>query len=664
MPSFSPRPTAFGVDTTVPPTERYRIIGRIATGGMAEIYLARMMSNAGVEREVVLKRLLPELQNDHEFVQMFHDEARIASQLSHPNVVQIYELGELDGSLFISMELLRGVNLRDLLARLHEEQQRMPTELATRVMCGALEALDYAHHFTDSKGRPLNVVHRDVSPQNIIVTYEGTVKLVDFGVAKAEGKLHQTRAGLVKGKFAYMSPEQINGGNVDGRSDLFALAEVFYELSLHRHPFYAETDMEVLRTILDKDAPHPTALDQKFPAALAQILLRALKKKPGDRHPDAAAMQDALEHFLLEAGTPATTIKLGRYVRELFDDRMAIEQRARESGDDDMLIESMTVGRAERHAFSSMSAGPASSDTHDSIAPALVSPSDFAHDESEHATMPGVRRERAPRPSVIDVPAPEARAVARHDSYEEYDEYADDDEGLDEAQRSQFGSEIRNIFEGAPQPDAKPPADADEAPTMLGSLSDSEMDEVRQAAAEMRRRHEREGAERPSAAPTARSSVPAPRSSEPPASRDRVSRSTGDGVTTRSATVLQSEIGNTPARADQWGIWFFIVGLGALVGAVVYAIVLLSGPNRPIVNLDLQTVPPGAMIVVDGYDVGAVTPSSLPTTADERHRIELKLKGYAPFEQEIAPSPQLDGETYVIHWRFKPILPPATEAKK
>jgi serine/threonine protein kinase len=139
---------------------------------------------------------------------MFHDEARIASQMRHPSIVQIFELGELDGSLFISMELLRGVNLRDLLARLMRRRVELPLPLAIRIACGALEALTYAHEFTDASGRLLNVVHRDVSPQNIIVTYDGGVKLVDFGVAKAEGRLHQTRAGLIKGKFAYMSPEQ------------------------------------------------------------------------------------------------------------------------------------------------------------------------------------------------------------------------------------------------------------------------------------------------------------------------------------------------------------------------------------------------------------------------------------------------------------------------
>ena len=647
MPSFSPRPAAFGVDTTVSPAERYRIVGRIAIGGMAEIYLSRMASNAGIEREVVLKRLLPELQNDHEFVQMFHDEARIASQLSHPNVVQIYELGELDGSLFIAMELLRGVNLRDLLARLHDDQARIPTELAVRVACGALEALDYAHHFTDAKGRPLNVVHRDVSPQNIIVTYEGTVKLVDFGVAKAEGKLHQTRAGLVKGKFAYMSPEQINGTPVDGRSDLFALAEVFYELLLHRHPFYAETDMDVLRAILDKDPPHPSAMEQAFSPQLGAILLRAMRKKPGDRYTDAAAMQDALEHYLLEAGTPATTIKLGRYVRELFDDRMALEQRARETSDDDLLIEAMTVGRADQRSVSSMQ-GPPTFDTEDGQMVALTSPADYRADESEDATLTGILRERHVQPDVIDVsPMPRQQSVKAYDRY--------DATPAEDAPPGAFGAEIRNIFEAepAPRPDVH---DADEAPTMLGGLSEEQMAEVRSAAEDMRKRHEA-----PSPPEARRSSAGGLRSDEYPVGTDRLPPralvSSPDGVTSRSATVLQPDADTRPpsARADQWGIWFFIVGLGALVGAVVYAIVLLSSSTARTMNLEVQSVPAGATVLVDGFDIGAVTPTSIPTPADATHKIVLELEGYATFEREIEPSPELAGETYVIHWRFVPL---------
>jgi serine/threonine protein kinase len=351
MKPFSPRPRSHGIDTGRAPQERYRILGRIAAGGMAEIYLGRMVTRSGGWRECVLKRLMPDLQADQEFVQMFYDEARIASEMNHPNIVQIYELGELDGSMFIAMELIRGVNLKELYERAQHENKPIPLPLILRLACGALDALAYAHAFADSEGVPQNIVHRDVSPQNILVTYQGEVKLVDFGVAKAENRIHQTRQGLVKGKFAYMAPEQINGEKVDGRSDLFALAEVLYQFLLHRHPFYAESDAAVLQAVLESRAVVPTSIDPKFPPQLSAILMRAMQRKPENRYADAAAMKEALEAYTLDRARPPTAETLGRYVRELFADRLQLEEQARTSDNDDLLVEALRVGPKPRPAL-------------------------------------------------------------------------------------------------------------------------------------------------------------------------------------------------------------------------------------------------------------------------------------------------------------------------
>jgi serine/threonine protein kinase len=343
MKSFSPRPRTHGIDTARPASERYRILGRIAAGGMAEIYLGRMVTRSGGWRECVLKRLMPDLQADQEFVQMFYDEARIASQMSHPNIVQIYELGELDGSMFIAMELIRGVNLKELYERADIEKKPLPIALSLRIAVGALDALAYAHSFRDEAGNPQNIVHRDVSPQNILVTYQGEVKLVDFGVAKAENRVHQTRQGLIKGKFAYMAPEQITGEKIDARSDLFALAEVLYQFMLHRHPFYAESDAAVLQAVIESRATPPTTLDPRFPPVLSAIVMRALQRKPENRFPDAAAMKEAIEAYMLDRARPPTAETLGRYVRELFADRLQLEEEARSEDDDDLLVEALRV---------------------------------------------------------------------------------------------------------------------------------------------------------------------------------------------------------------------------------------------------------------------------------------------------------------------------------
>lgn len=348
MKPFSPRPRSHGIDTGRAPQERYRILGRIAAGGMAEIYLGRMVTRSGGWREVVLKRLMPDLQADQEFVQMFYDEARIASEMNHPNIVQIYELGELDGSMFIAMELIRGVNLKELYERAQHENKPIPMPLILRMACGALDALSYAHSFADAEGRPQHIVHRDVSPQNILVTYQGEVKLVDFGVAKAENRIHQTRQGLVKGKFAYMAPEQIIGEKLDGRSDLFALAEVLYQFLLHRHPFYADSDAAVLQAVIESRATPPTSIDPKFPPQLSAILMRAMQRKPENRYADANAMKAAIESYMLDRARPPTAETLGRYVRELFADRLQLEEQARTADNDDLLVEALRVGPKPR----------------------------------------------------------------------------------------------------------------------------------------------------------------------------------------------------------------------------------------------------------------------------------------------------------------------------
>gem|GEM_PF-2399456 len=642
-------------DSSLPPEERYDIIGRIASGGMAEIYLAKMLTTAGVEREVVLKRLLPELQSDHEFVQMFHDEARIASQLHHPNVVQIFELGELDNSLFISMEHLRGVNLRDLLARLHHDNRQLPIELACRICCGALRGLGYGHEFTDENGRRQNIIHRDVSPQNIIVTYDGIVKMVDFGVAKAEGKLHQTRAGLVKGKFAYMSPEQVHGRGLDGRSDTFALAEVVYELLLHRHPFFAQSDMEVLNLILNSDPPHPSSLDQSFPPQLADILLKALRKDPERRFADASEFESAIEQFLIANRTPATDVSLARFVRELFNDRMSLEQKAREIGDEDMLVKAMIVGRAERWEITG------------TALPQQVSVPD-PYISTDYVDEDPTNDQFLPRELVDPSVSPIVAA-------EPVDPFIDDRE---------FAQE---------------PEDPSEARTMMGTFSDSELAELRGAGQSLQnvvvssldeeptresevddndptlfgtRREELKQKESPAATkPTAKASsdraqnrergdarpikldigrpvesLPSPPASAPPPPKPKAPIDTPPPNKRASSVKAQ--------RKDQLGIWLFVFGLGALIGALVYAGILIYG-NSSTLHLVIRSEPKGAEIWLDGFDTGLTTPGEMSDiSADKSTRIELKRSGYKTYVRIIEPDPDNRGEPYVINKILEP----------
>lgn len=354
MPGSEPRAETPGPIPTGEAADRYEIVGRLADGAMGQVYLARLTEPGHAVSHLVLKRIRPELQTDPDIVLMFRDEARIAAQMDHPNIVRLYEVGELDGSLFLAMELVEGITVEHLLSTLVEARRFIPVELALTVATGVLNALDYAHRFADGQGRPLNIVHRDVSPQNLMVTYAGEVKLLDFGVTRAEGRLHETLPGLLKGKLAYMPPEMIQGRSVDARADLFSLGAVLYELLLLKHPFFGSTDAMVIRSIVEEPPVHPAELDPQFPEPLAHILLEALAKEPAHRVASAADMRLAIQRFLAERefDLSRATEALGRYIRELYADRIALHEHAKTVNDDAQLLKALRgfVNRASARA--------------------------------------------------------------------------------------------------------------------------------------------------------------------------------------------------------------------------------------------------------------------------------------------------------------------------
>jgi serine/threonine protein kinase len=319
---------------------------------MAEIHLARMRTKTGGRAEVILKRLHPHLEANPELMQMFEDESRLAVQLRHENIARVYDVGKLDGSSFIAVELVRGVNLSELSSRiLATTKKRIPAAQALQIGLGVLRALEHAHEAKSEEGVPLNVVHRDVSPPNILASWWGVVKLIDFGIAKAEGQLHRTRAGVMKGKFSYMAPEQLTQETVDARADLFALGEVLYELALGRHPFHGESDAAIMRAAVDLDPPDPVTIDPSCPPALRDLLLRALEKDPADRYPSARVMRRAVEERLQAMGRADGVDPFGRFIREHFSERLLVEERARTLGDDALLLQALRgEGRWKRPA--------------------------------------------------------------------------------------------------------------------------------------------------------------------------------------------------------------------------------------------------------------------------------------------------------------------------
>ncbi|HEX8703604.1 MAG TPA: serine/threonine-protein kinase, partial [Myxococcaceae bacterium] len=297
---------------------KYLLLKRLAVGGMAEIWLAKQLGVQGFEKLVVVKKILDQYVSEREFVQMFLDEARLASSLNHPNVVQIYDLGQEGSSFYIAMEFIAGHDLLAILRKCKGAQGTLPPPIAARLVAGACEGLHYAHTRTDLSGQPLNIVHRDVSPSNILVTYEGGVKVVDFGIAKAESQSTKTEAGKLKGKFAYMSPEQIRTVPLDARSDVFALGIVLWEILVGRRLFKRENELAIMTDILEGEVRPPSELRPDIPKALDEVVMKALEKDRRKRYGSAQELQLALEKYLASTPEPPTSVHVSQFMMRLF----------------------------------------------------------------------------------------------------------------------------------------------------------------------------------------------------------------------------------------------------------------------------------------------------------------------------------------------------------
>jgi len=291
---------------------------------MGQVFLARTGAQ-GFEKLVVLKRILPHLVEDEEFFTMFLDEARISLRLNHPNIAQIYELGEERGAHFIVMEYVASDDVRRLTKKAKEAGLEVPLGVILRVIADAAAGLDHAHKVRDSKGVVLNLVHRDVSPQNILVGFDGGVKLIDFGVAKAAGRAQHTATGILKGKFPYMSPEQAEGEDIDARSDIFALGIVLWELLTDRRLFKGENDVQTQRLVKACKVPPPSSVNPNLPPELDAIVLKALQRNPDDRYQDALSLRMALEEFALAKKIPASAAHVAAFMQPLYGDRIAAE---------------------------------------------------------------------------------------------------------------------------------------------------------------------------------------------------------------------------------------------------------------------------------------------------------------------------------------------------
>lgn len=294
---------------------KYTLIRKLATGGMAEIWLAEQRGPGGFNKELVIKRILPHLADEGDMAQMFIDEARLVAQLTHPNIGQVFELGEHEGDYFIAMEFIDGMDLSDLMKKCRRARAPLPISYAVKIVQDLLRALDYAHEFEDREGKRYEVIHRDISPQNVLVSTDGIVKLVDFGVAKAELNRHKTETGAVKGKYGYMAPEQIDSAQLDRRVDLFALGAVFFELLTGNKAF--GDDLKAISRITSGEVPDPRDYRQDLPEQLVQVVETALAHDRDDRFADAVEMERALDEFVRQSGATVGQRELANLVREL-----------------------------------------------------------------------------------------------------------------------------------------------------------------------------------------------------------------------------------------------------------------------------------------------------------------------------------------------------------
>ena len=320
----------------------YKILKKIATGGMAEVFLAKRIGMKGFEKLLAIKRILPQFSENEEFIAMFIDEAKLAAKLTHRNIVQIYDFGSQQGSYYIAMEYILGKDLRSILKKSKERGERLPLAQCAYIIGEAAKGLEYAHTLRDHFGKPLQIIHRDISPQNILISYEGEVMLADFGIAKAASKSAETRAGVLKGKILYMSPEQAWGKPIDRRTDLYSLGVLLYEMITHRKIFDADSEFSMLEKVRNADVEFPPNVFENIPNNFLQVVQKALEKNPDHRYQSAHDMRVDLENYLLTTQERLSEKTISNYLKHLFREEIDEEQKILTEGTE-ILVEKLAA---------------------------------------------------------------------------------------------------------------------------------------------------------------------------------------------------------------------------------------------------------------------------------------------------------------------------------
>jgi eukaryotic-like serine/threonine-protein kinase len=301
--------------------QRYRVIERLESGGMAEVFRAESEGLQGFKKQVAIKRVLPHLSSKKKFISMFLDEARLSAQLSHSNCVQVFDIGVGDNAFFIVMEFVDGANLKAIIEHIKKTGRDFPVEAAVYIGLELCKGLAYAHELTDNNATPLHIVHRDMSPPNVLITKNGEIKIVDFGLAKANSQLEKSEPGIIKGKFSYLSPEAAMGQEVDARTDVFAVGIILWELLAGQRLFLGDTDFQTVKKVQGAVVPPISGINRKVPQDLEKIINKALARDPQQRYGTARALGMELSKFLFKYGVPVSTFDITSLVQGAMKER-------------------------------------------------------------------------------------------------------------------------------------------------------------------------------------------------------------------------------------------------------------------------------------------------------------------------------------------------------
>ena len=321
--------------------DKYKVIRKLDSGGMAEVFLGEAEGIQGFKKSVAIKRVLPHYSENKNFIAMFLNEARLGLRLNHANIVQVFDIGRSGDTYFIVMEYVDGTDLKKVMANLRTQRDKMPIELAVFVVMEVCRGLAYAHSYKDQEGKSYQIVHRDVSPPNVLLSRQGEVKLVDFGLAKAAVQIEHTDPGVVKGKFAYLSPEVVFGKPVDQRADLFACGIILFEMLTGERLFLGKTDVDTIKLVRRCDIPSVVESNPNVPSKLEAIVNKALAKDVEDRYQRCDEMAEALAGFLFEHGLKVTSFDLQRFLDKVLSEEEKKGEKAKPSIIDRLIQEEL-----------------------------------------------------------------------------------------------------------------------------------------------------------------------------------------------------------------------------------------------------------------------------------------------------------------------------------